>query len=151
MSFSCYWKNVRLKRETFLFRQIPQCRFSCYWKNVRLKLAARTRTLSSKMFQLLLKECTIEANEHYQNLPMHHCFSCYWKNVRLKRPATWLICLLHKVSVVIERMYDWSGTVDDETGSISCFSCYWKNVRLKRFYRADARKRQRMYSWSFRL
>ena len=106
--------------------------FSCYWKNVRLKL---------KTFSCIC-------------LPFFR-FSCYWKNVRLKRPKTSGTTTLKRVSVVIERMYDWSGSWHDccrRVREVSvviermydwsanssphwsanvCFSCYWKNVRLK--------------------
>ena len=85
-------------------------RFSCYWKNVRLKhpLLERLKKASKS-------------------------FSCYWKNVRLKRRRCSWVFERGPVSVVIERMYDWSSI----NGNCSvqgnfCFSCYWKNVRLKR-------------------
>ena len=108
-------------------------RFSCYWKNVRLKhpLLERLKKASKS-------------------------FSCYWKNVRLKPNSGIRIDLSHGVSVVIERMYDWSDSYlvgDSVFNHVSvviermydwslfllqsksvrfCFSCYWKNVRLKR-------------------
>ena len=58
-------------------------------------------------FQLLLKECTIEA-----------------AGDKIRPPRC-------DVSVVIERMYDWSQKRADVKVYCSCFSCYWKNVRLK--------------------
>ena len=58
--------------------------FSCYWKNVRLKRGDYASRISRVLFQLLLKECTIEAP---------------------RKPRRWRP---RKVSVVIERMYDWS-------------------------------------------
>ena len=59
--------------------------FSCYWKNVRLKLAWIHVNAPSILFQLLLKECTIEARRGQEP----------------NKQAS-------VVSVVIERMYDWS-------------------------------------------
>ena len=130
--FSCYWKNVRLKRywSSFLHRHhrmvsvviermydwspteaaqmTPKEGFSCYWKNVRLKLFmpwwwtwrpevsvviermydwSRKRGISLRYmawFQLLLKECTIEAPDAQKDRLAVRGFSCYWKNVRLK-------------------------------------------------------------------
>ena len=128
--------------------------FSCYWKNVRLKRNTISAKLAPVLFQLLLKECTIEAPQRpFRQRPhlvsvviermydwssrqrrlkkMMNRFSCYWKNVRLKpdarlqRPEYLGFQLLLKectieaffvptrlvwdnVSVVIERMYDWS-------------------------------------------
>ena len=108
-------------------------RFSCYWKNVRLKhpLLERLKKASKS-------------------------FSCYWKNVRLKLRSGNNSCVelevsvviermydwskkgllskarLSSVSVVIERMYDWSLAPRSSTGRRNrSFSCYWKNVRLK--------------------
>ena len=106
-SFSCYWKNVRLKRYAPRSVLEKERGFSCYWKNVRLKLTTEDCKLKSSKFQLLLKECTIEANSsgvggstlRFQLLlkectieaadgssfeAVSVCFSCYWKNVRLK-------------------------------------------------------------------
>jgi len=60
--------------------------FSCCWKDVRLKHLRRSATYRLSSFQLLLKGCTIEAAA-----PSH-------------------ISLTNKVSVVVERMYDWSST-----------------------------------------
>ena len=106
--FSCYWKNVRLKRYCQCICKAGYVCFSCYWKNVRLKHVPDNRKLRCHrvsvviermydwsrrhsitlcihyQFQLLLKECTIEARRH--------CGFRFW-------------C---PVSVVIERMYDWS-------------------------------------------
>ena len=107
MRFSCCWKDVRLKHN---FLGIPQAQilvsvvvermydwsfvisagkkekksFSCCWKDVRLKLQRATRS----------------------SFPIS--FSCCWKDVRLKPNLVMLIRPLHSVSVVVERMYDWS-------------------------------------------
>ena len=60
--------------------------FSCCWKDVRLKQSSLEEKLDAYMFQLLLKGCTIEAQ---------------------KTLVAWEI---FQVSVVVERMYDWSIT-----------------------------------------
>ena len=107
--FSCYWKNVRLKRywSSFLHRHhrmvsvviermydwspteaaqmTPKEGFSCYWKNVRLKQTKRLLIVRLAIeFQLSLKECTIEARSKKDTRLTLNSFSCYWKNVRLK-------------------------------------------------------------------
>ena len=106
------------------------------------------------MFQLLLKGCTIEAPRRYKVEGLGECFSCCWKDVRLKPTTNWPLmvgttfqlllkgCTIEaetvitfkqqtSVSVVVERMYDWSFDnifVDIE---LFGFSCCWKDVRLK--------------------
>ena len=83
--------------------------FSCCWKDVRLKLDGLIRDYTVDiLFQLLLKGCTIEAAR-----------TC-WRR------------LPSGVSVVVERMYDWSQN-GVFCGSLShkSFSCCWKDVRLK--------------------
>ena len=84
-------------------------------------------------------------------------FSCCWKDVRLKldkraRPAS-----RQRVSVVVERMYDWSYIPRYCNERINeCFSCCWKDVRLKLSSLAVARTLsllvsvvvERMYDWS---
>ena len=178
--FSCYWKNVRLKPFCKPVYEAWLTGFSCYWKNVRLKLrTACGADYPSHEFQLLLKECTIEANPPKIPGFSSESFSCYWKNVRLKlktlitsRRSSLFQLLLKEctieawtwskkkrpsnVSVVIERMYDWSvdGQVLLLKGSMS-FSCYWKNVRLKRTFTPTKRASldvsvviERMYDWS---
>ena len=88
--------------------------------------------------------------------PAFMCFSCCWKDVRLKRcPGIFLRCAMN-VSVVVERMYDWSGLWWIQSPSCPTvsvvvermydwsneerkmnkqienrFSCCWKDVRLK--------------------
>ena len=86
-------------------------------------------TNQKRSFQLLLKGCTIEAKAPTAQAPMNGSFSCCWKDVRLKllvlRIIAWFFCfsccwkdvrlkhilflfLFLIVSVVVERMYDWS-------------------------------------------
>ena len=59
------------------------------------------------------------------------------------------------VSVVVERMYDWSGFTDEEIETLKSFSCCWKDVRLKPDSAAPIEIRalvsvvvERMYDWS---
>ena len=154
-SFSCYWKNVRLKLwfRFSLMKFFPvsvviermydwsiSCieksdglkRFSCYWKNVRLKLTFELSRPSDQS-----------------------CFSCYWKNVRLKPKRHDYFTSALPVSVVIERMYDWSWILLRVYYQNYRFSCYWKNVRLKPeaenqycIIRMVSVVIERMYDWS---
>ena len=59
--------------------------FSCCWKDVRLKLHWVSQTIG----------CAIR-------------FSCCWKDVRLKQFLGITPANVYDVSVVVERMYDWS-------------------------------------------
>ena len=82
--------------------------FSCCWKDVRLKQTADSFQVRGEGFQLLLKGCTIEA--HFSGIRLTHSsrFSCCWKDVRLKQVPSWIWAKTNNVSVVVERMYDWS-------------------------------------------
>ena len=60
-----------------------------------------------------------------------------------------------KVSVVVERMYDWSSSGRECSGTSMRFSCCWKDVRLKREKLHVLFKSwgvsvvvERMYDWS---
>ena len=108
--FSCCWKDVRLKRWIDGNVIHLPARFSCCWKDVRLKQSPVRNSDSMRMFQLLLKGCTIEA----------------WLDaIKMRRSSA--------VSVVVERMYDWSlNRVKLKNSVERCFSCCWKDVRLKR-------------------
>ena len=88
-------------------------------------------------FQLLLKGCTIEAFHTAPNTPGPMRFSCCWKDVRLK--LCWRLERDNQkhVSVVVERMYDWSKQRSKSWQLSIRFSCCWKDVRLKlRAYQA---------------
>ena len=107
--FSCCWKDVRLKPERLLRPYEAQISFSCCWKDVRLKRRSVWAGHMGQKFQLLLKGCTIEAERS-------------WGLTSLTLP----------VSVVVERMYDWSSlTMRKLLPARICFSCCWKDVRLK--------------------
>ena len=79
----CLRLHARVLRRPFCVDSGNSMCFS-YWKNVRLKPFCLPHSLWHRRFQLLLKECTIEAP---------------------RKPRRWRP---RKVSVVIERMYDWS-------------------------------------------
>ena len=66
--------------------------------------------IRTRMFQLLLKGCTIEARKRSSSM------------------------LIPTVSVVVERMYDWSCLSLLTQFHQESFSCCWKDVRLKRGY-----------------
>ena len=154
-SFSCCWKDVRLKHRWAAGPCSPPSSFSCCWKDVRLKRFYRRGDRDLKEFQLLLKGCTIEATTRRRPFLMSRCFSCCWKDVRLKRRGQWAKspwrrfqlllkgCTIEagrnqnalersvQVSVVVERMYDWSSFL---------FSCvFYFNVSVVV---------ERMYDWS---
>ena len=131
-SFSCYWKNVRLKQPCNVGYPGKIPGFSCYWKNVRLKLRMATSMLISvMMFQLLLKECTIEASIRIPLFAISRCFSCYWKNVRLKPDYLPRSLGLYKVSVVIERMYDWSSKPESNQSNSHRFQLLLKECTIE--------------------
>ena len=106
--FSCCWKDVRLKRVSrwvFRFASRVSVVVERMYDWSRLSLSCRRFV---KTFQLLLKGCTIEADP--QKIPgfTSESFSCCWKDVRLKRHGQKTVAPFLIVSVVVERMYDWS-------------------------------------------
>ena len=105
--FSCCWKDVRLKLNERNFALV-EVSFSCCWKDVRLKLGRGSICSSPMAFQLLLKGCTIEAGQCIGCRLDRSRFSCCWKDVRLK----------HDI-----KHYTQSFRIR--------FSCCWKDVRLK--------------------
>ena len=135
--FSCCWKDVRLKLTFICSIKNRLLGFSCCWKDVRLKPFCEFLSFRLVVFQLLLKGCTIEAAGARFKRGAPISFSCCWKDVRLKlnlckqRNGPFEFQLLLKgctieavrvclqtqrlnVSVVVERMYDWSN------GSTKC-------------------------------
>ena len=131
--FSCYWKNVRLKHPLLERLKKASKSFSCYWKNVRLKQPCNVG-YPGKIpgFSCYWKNVRLKPMQCVAGADVMWCFSCYWKNVRLKPRCRRWHSSRWRVSVVIERMYDWSLTsrTHCERGDLG-FSCYWKNVRLK--------------------
>ena len=80
----CLRLHARVLRRPFCVDSGNSMCFS-YWKNVRLKPFCLPHSLWHRRFQLLLKECTIEALlVIFSSSSSSNGFSCYWKNVRLK-------------------------------------------------------------------
>ena len=122
---------------------------------IEAKISSR-ESVDFSLFQLLLKGCTIEAWTKKLKRLLTNSFSCCWKDVRLKPHNGRQRYPRNHVSVVVERMYDWSCK---RTGPFCCiriqfqlllkgctiealdrvffacrarrFSCCWKDVRLK--------------------
>ena len=161
--FSCCWKDVRLKQlQLFNFGWVRHS-FSCCWKDVRLKLVIRSLVVSclrfqlllkgctieassgnststfTKWFQLLLKGCTIEATEEPSISTVKDRFSCCWKDVRLKRFSLYCWCSRFYVSVVVERMYDWSLDIVLDTSKDSEFQLLLKGCTIEACCRACSR------------
>ena len=156
-SFSCCWKDVRLKLSIVLWWSLLN-QFQLLLKGCTIEASFSLRSLSEVMFQLLLKGCTIEAfrliREEVKWLSFSCCwkdvrlklklatlsrllqtrFSCCWKDVRLKQRIRACFNLRNLVSVVVERMYDWSPKTSREILPRIRFSCCWKDVRLKLQY-----------------
>ena len=153
--------------------------FSCCWKDVRLKLPVVKVLVPGIQFQLLLKGCTIEAPlkttpplikgfsccwKDVRLKPLRLalkaaakvCFSCCWKDVRLKQK--WRIHVeREQVSVVVERMYDWS-FVDSASMTISYVSVVVERMydwsleirSLQKQFRVSVVV-ERMYDWSLKM
>ena len=155
-SFSCCWKDVRLKRNLQALNSIVVVGFSCCWKDVRLKRNVRfffvqrnwvsvvvermydwsgmygSSLFSVTEFQLLLKGCTIEATEEPSISTVKDRFSCCWKDVRLKH----IVQPGDKRSVEAFQLLLKGCTIEAIFAillmlSVLRFSCCWKDVRLK--------------------
>ena len=115
--FSCCWKDVRLKHLRTMYIA-AFWGFSCCWKDVRLKLTLKFDPTIPTMFQLLLKGCTIEA----LRLSAGSCR--FLVSVVVERMYDWSCnsvrygCFIRVVSVVVERMYDWSNPAKPSTSVI---------------------------------
>ena len=85
-------------------------KFQLLLKGCTIEAASSIHTQqSTPVFQLLLKGCTIEAsNSIYGSASTVQSFSCCWKDVRLKQFRAAPKSTRPRVSVVVERMYDWS-------------------------------------------
>ena len=130
--FSCCWKDVRLKRH----RRWQPHQLSCVsvvvermydWSDVQEYFWGAQWT-----FQLLLKGCTIEADYGGFNHRAVRQFQLLLKGCTIEamRRGKW-ISRLKIVSVVVERMYDWSKIISTQKRLAKSFSCCWKDVRLK--------------------
>ena len=105
--FQLLLKGCTIEARTAVRFDVPKHCFSCCWKDVRLKLLLYPWIRMQQKFQLLLKGCTIEALFFFLDF------------------------LKNYVSVVVERMYDWSAFFLSRLPEELCFSCCWKDVRLK--------------------
>ena len=131
--------------------------FSCCWKDVRLKLSSlstgfRTRSCAVSVvvermydwsgrspaescrktkFQLLLKGCTIEAAQHVFLYKYLHVSVVVERMYDWSNAAAMSFKQFGNVSVVVERMYDWSIVYCQYLVILASFSCCWKDVRLK--------------------
>jgi len=86
------------------------------------------------VFQLLLKGCTIEATANRPKIANTARVSVVVERMYdWSKPST-AIRAFKTVSVVVERMYDWSKMSYYEYTKADCFSCCWKDVRLKRWW-----------------
>ena len=118
------WSNEERKMN----KQIEN-RFSCCWKDVRLKRPQRHTAPAKEMFQLLLKGCTIEATSDGL-LQVSVSFQLLLKGCTIEAvQSEW--SKFNLVSVVVERMYDWSKIISTQKRLAKSFSCCWKDVRLK--------------------
>ena len=155
LGFSCCWKDVRLKLDSGLNRCCVFLVSVVVERMYDWSQHIQASNYHFQQFQLLLKGCTIEACL-MDSLPASiTCFSCCWKDVRLKQFSFWTDRERCKVSVVVERMYDWSTLPAVAARSILSFSCCWKDVRLKplganllAITRSVSVVVERMYDWS---
>ena len=158
LGFSCCWKDVRLKLDSGLNRCCVFLVSVVVERMYDWSQHIQASNYHFQQFQLLLKGCTIEACL-MDSLPASiTCFSCCWKDVRLKQFSFWTDRERCKVSVVVERMYDWSTLPAVAARSILSFSCCWKDVRLKplganllAITRSVSVVVERMYDWSLDL
>ena len=132
--------------------------FSCCWKDVRLKLTQALEKLDvANPFQLLLKGCTIEADKEGNVTKVAPCFSCCWKDVRLKLAVFTALTPLRMFQLLlkgctIEAFLNGApvridlfqlllkGCTIEASPSAALiqqekqrFSCCWKDVRLKHY------------------
>ncbi len=129
----CLRLHARVLRRPFCVDSGNSMCFS-YWKNVRLKpLVIRSLVVSCFRFQLLLKECTIEAwRLCVKNQPR-------FVSVVIERMYDWSVPLRsapscsNQVSVVIERMYDWSWEPNFNTVVSSKFQLLLKECTIEAF------------------
>ena len=107
-------------------------------------------------FQLLLKGCTIEAEPWRGSGQLLQKFQLLLKGCTIEAVLYWRKVEWIRVSVVVERMYDWSSARNMERRAQSrSFSCCWKDVRLKLnrlknlfFFAFVSVVVERMYDWS---
>ena len=149
----CLRLHARVLRRPFCVDSGNSMCFS-YWKNVRLKPFCLPHSLWHRRFQLLLKECTIEAwrlcvknQPRFVSVVIERMYD--WSpteaaqmtpkevSVVIERMYDWssklaqLEAEVNSVSVVIERMYDWSGTLLDIHGNSNTFQLLLKECTIE--------------------
>ena len=153
--FSCCWKDVRLKR-CKARRAIKVTSFSCCWKDVRLKPYQRAGYKQPTSFQLLLKGCTIEAY-HCTRIPQVPWlrFQLLLKGCTIEAANKNRVRHHRKVSVVVERMYDWSSncrksslTTLDVSVVVERMYDWSRNRGFKGRNKTVSVVVERMYDWS---
>ena len=107
-SFSCCWKDVRLKQIVVFWRYVDYYVSVVVERMYDWSQSSRRGSIWGSAFQLLLKGCTIEAGNAISYYGNDLGFSCCWKDVRLKLNWGGMMLFDRSVSVVVERMYDWS-------------------------------------------
>ena len=153
-SFQLLLKGCTIEARRSLLETFNFISFSCCWKDVRLKpwCSLATSWIPVSVVVERMYDCSwIYAN----NATAPSSFSCCWKDVRLK-PKKCRQDSRIRVSVVVERMYDWSSARNMERRAQSrSFSCCWKDVRLKLnrlknlfFFAFVSVVVERMYDWS---
>ena len=106
--------------------------FQLLLKGCTIEALTLPALISTWWFQLLLKGCTIEAYAQQQRKHSSDSFSCCWKDVRLKHSAASVPLLKIVVSVVVERMYDWSqATVDGLKETFFTFQLLLKGCTIE--------------------
>ena len=131
--FQLLLKGCTIEAPQCLRASCPRCSFQLLLKGCTIEAYFLLYTLSPPTsFQLLLKGCTIEA---WQTLEFLFCLSRV--SVVVERMYDWSVIKgqqlveLRNVSVVVERMYDWSVIKISMRPIYPRFSCCWKDVRLK--------------------
>ena len=143
-SFSCCWKDVRLKLLLAVWL-LAFLSFSCCWKDVRLKPVRQIVGERVNQFQLLLKGCTIEApSESF--VSMSRAVSVvvermYDWSCRYRGHDDWVQC----VSVVVERMYDWSSWEINFCSIVKRFQLLLKGCTIEAFIEARRSNYFRMF------
>ncbi len=126
----CLRLHARVLRRPFCVDSGNSMCFS-YWKNVRLKLYVVASQIEHLLFQLLLKECTIEAHRSSAHAVNARTFQLLLKECTIEAPK----CVANRkrtcVSVVIERMYDWSRTPTLNHGRSKKFQLLLKECTIE--------------------
>ena len=112
--FQLLLKGCTIEAAGARFKRGAPISFSCCWKDVRLKLNLCKQRNGPFEFQLLLKGCTIEAPRTSSSNWNDAEFQLLLKGCTIEAVRVCLQTQRLNVSVVVERMYDWSN------GSTKC-------------------------------